>query len=158
MSGQIGPPNDGIDDVRDRHSLGSRKSKYAAFLQGTAAAAGMALVTSIGNLGGFVGLLVMGRLKDVTGSFTAGLFGLAGMLALAALSALLTKRGEAAYVTHISSVFPRRVILRSRWPYDPPCDEPPGGSFGGSCGDSFGALRVVDAGRSNFRPMCPSPS
>jgi hypothetical protein len=35
--------------------------------------------------------LVMGRLKDVTGSFTAGLFGLAGMLALAAFAALLTK-------------------------------------------------------------------
>jgi MFS family permease len=66
-------------------------SLLPAFLQGTAAAAGMALVTSIGNLGGFVGPLVMGRLKDVTGSFTAGLFGLAGMLALAALSALLIK-------------------------------------------------------------------
>ena len=63
-------------------------SLLPAFLQGTAAAAGMALVTSIGNLGGFVGPLVMGRLRDVTGSFTVGLFGLAAMLALAALSAL----------------------------------------------------------------------
>jgi hypothetical protein len=34
---------------------------------------------------------MMGRLKDTTGSFTVGLFGLAGMLALAALSALLVK-------------------------------------------------------------------
>ena len=63
-------------------------SLLPAFLQGTAAAAGMALVTSIGNLGGFAGPLVMGRLKDVTGSFSAGLFGLAGILALAAVTAL----------------------------------------------------------------------
>jgi MFS transporter, ACS family, tartrate transporter len=62
-----------------------------AFLQGTAAAAGMALVSSIGNLGGFVGPYMMGWLKDATGSYTAGLFGLSGMLALAALSALLIK-------------------------------------------------------------------
>ena len=60
-------------------------------LQGPAAAAGMALVTSIGNLGGFFGPLMMGRLKDSTGSFAAGLLGLAVTLALAALLALLIK-------------------------------------------------------------------
>jgi MFS family permease len=66
-------------------------SLLPAFLQGTAAAAGMALVSSIGNLGGFVGPVMMGKLKDTTGSFTAGLFGLAGMLVLAALAALAVK-------------------------------------------------------------------
>jgi MFS transporter, ACS family, tartrate transporter len=66
-------------------------SVLPAFLQGTAAAAGMALVSSIGNLGGLVGPYMMGWIKDATGSYTAGLFGLSGMLALAALSALLTK-------------------------------------------------------------------
>jgi ACS family tartrate transporter-like MFS transporter len=72
------------------------------FLRGTAAAAGMALVSSIGNLGGFVGPLMMGRLKDTTGSFTAGLFGVAGMLALAALSALLLKGGKQRAAAHLS--------------------------------------------------------
>jgi ACS family tartrate transporter-like MFS transporter len=49
----------------------------SAFLTGSAAAAGIALVNSIGNLGGFVGPLGMGWLKDVTGTFTAGLVVLA---------------------------------------------------------------------------------
>ena len=66
-------------------------SLLPAYLQGTAAAAGMALVSSIGNLGGLVGPYMMGWLKDAAGSYTAGLFGLSGILALAALSALLIK-------------------------------------------------------------------
>ena len=51
----------------------------------------MAFVNSVGNLGGFFGPYMIGWLKDVTGSFTAGLYGLAGMLTLAALSAPLIK-------------------------------------------------------------------
>jgi MFS transporter, ACS family, tartrate transporter len=66
-------------------------SLVPVYLQGPAAAVGMAVVTSIGNLGGFFGPLMMGRLKDSTGSFAAGLLGLAGILALAALVALLIK-------------------------------------------------------------------
>jgi ACS family tartrate transporter-like MFS transporter len=66
-------------------------SLVPVYLQGPAAAAGMAVVTSIGNLGGFFGPLMMGRLKDSTGSFATGLLGLAGVLALAALVALLVK-------------------------------------------------------------------
>jgi ACS family tartrate transporter-like MFS transporter len=61
------------------------------FLQGAAAAAGMAFVNSVGNLGGFFGPYLIGWLKDTTGSFTAGLYGLAGMLTLAALSAPLIR-------------------------------------------------------------------
>jgi MFS family permease len=64
-------------------------SLVPVYLQGPAAAAGMAVVTSIGNLGGFFGPLMMGRLKDSTGSFSAGLLGLAGILALGAVIALL---------------------------------------------------------------------
>ena len=45
-----------------------------------------AFVNSVGNLGGFFGPNMIGWLKDTTGSFTAGLYGLAGMLTLAALS------------------------------------------------------------------------
>ncbi len=66
-------------------------SLLPGFLQGSAAAAGIAMVNSIGNLGGFFGPYMMGWLKDATGSFAAGLLGLAGMLTLAAASALLIK-------------------------------------------------------------------
>ena len=48
-----------------------------AFLTGPAAAGGIALVNSIGNLGGFVGSYAVGWIKDATGSFEAGLYFLA---------------------------------------------------------------------------------
>jgi MFS transporter, ACS family, tartrate transporter len=44
-----------------------------AFLSGTAAAGGIALINSIGNLAGFLAPYVMGSLKDATGGFSAGL-------------------------------------------------------------------------------------
>jgi ACS family tartrate transporter-like MFS transporter len=53
-------------------------------LGGTAAAAGIALVNSIGNLGGYVGPWAMGALRDVTRSHTGGLLMLAGALVLQA--------------------------------------------------------------------------
>jgi ACS family tartrate transporter-like MFS transporter len=53
----------------------------AALLSGTAAAAGIALVNSIGNLGGFVGPYLVGLMKDATGSTDGGLIALAVILA-----------------------------------------------------------------------------
>lgn len=44
-----------------------------AFLSGTAAAGGIALINSIGNLAGFAAPCMMGYLKDTTGGFSAGL-------------------------------------------------------------------------------------
>jgi MFS family permease len=49
----------------------------SALLRGTAAAAGIALVNSLGNLGGAVGPSFLGVLKDATGSVSAGLLALA---------------------------------------------------------------------------------
>jgi ACS family tartrate transporter-like MFS transporter len=49
-----------------------------AFLSGAAAAGGIAIINSIGNLSGFAGPFVMGWVKDRTGSFTDGLLVLAG--------------------------------------------------------------------------------
>ena len=43
------------------------------FLSGSAAAAGIATINSIGNLGGFVGRFMIGWIKDLTGSFIGGL-------------------------------------------------------------------------------------
>jgi ACS family tartrate transporter-like MFS transporter len=44
-----------------------------AFLSGTAAAGAIALINSVGNLGGFVGPYLMGWLKDATGGYETGL-------------------------------------------------------------------------------------
>ena len=46
------------------------------FLGGAAAAAGIALINSIGNLGGFVGPDLIGALLDLTGGYTGGLLAL----------------------------------------------------------------------------------
>ena len=56
------------------------------FLSGTAlAGAGFAWINSIGNLGGTVGPYYVGYMKDVTGSFAGGLYGLALLSLIAAL-------------------------------------------------------------------------
>lgn len=47
------------------------------FLTGPAAAAAIAWINSIGNLGGFFGPWFVGFMKDATGSYTGGLYGLA---------------------------------------------------------------------------------
>jgi ACS family tartrate transporter-like MFS transporter len=57
------------------------------FLSGTAAAGGIALINSIGNLGGFVGPYIVGWIKDSTGRYDAGLYFLA---ACALLSGIIT--------------------------------------------------------------------
>jgi nitrate/nitrite transporter NarK len=53
-------------------------------LGSTAAAAGIALINSLGNLGGFVGPSLIGALYDVTGSYTGGLLALTVALFLEA--------------------------------------------------------------------------
>ena len=56
-----------------------------ALLSGTAAAAGIAVVNSIGNLGGYLGPQVFGLLKDRTGTELYGLLFLASLGAMAAI-------------------------------------------------------------------------
>lgn len=50
------------------------------FLTGMAAAAGIALINSIGQLGGLISPYMVGKVKDVTGSASMGLYALAGAL------------------------------------------------------------------------------
>jgi ACS family tartrate transporter-like MFS transporter len=57
------------------------------FLSGVASAGGLAMINSVGTVGGFVGPSMIGMLKDATGSFHAGLFGMAIFLILSALLA-----------------------------------------------------------------------
>jgi D-galactonate transporter len=69
-----------------------------AFLGGTAAAAGIALVNSVGNLAGFVSPYLIGYIKDVSHSMAAGMYVLAaslvlgGVLVIAAIPAKLVNR------------------------------------------------------------------
>ncbi len=55
-----------------------------SFLTGTAAAASIGLINSIGNLGGFVGPYLVGYLSNRTGSFRGGLMCLSVSAVLAA--------------------------------------------------------------------------
>jgi len=55
-------------------------------LTGTAAASGIAWINGIGNLGGFFGPTAVGWVKDLTGSFASGLYLLAGLALVAAVS------------------------------------------------------------------------
>ncbi|GLU33074.1 MFS transporter [Trinickia caryophylli] len=57
-----------------------------AFLSGTAAAAGIAVINSIGNLAGFASPYMIGYLKDATHSTRSGMYVLAAMLVLGALA------------------------------------------------------------------------
>jgi nitrate/nitrite transporter NarK len=59
------------------------------FLTGSAAAGGIALINSIGNLGGFVGPYAIGWIKDATGEITLGLVVLAAGPIMAGVIAFL---------------------------------------------------------------------
>lgn len=64
----------------------------SAAMAGAAAAAGIALINSLGNLGGFVAPFAVGALVDRTGDTRAGLFLLAGVLLVTAVATLLYGR------------------------------------------------------------------
>jgi ACS family tartrate transporter-like MFS transporter len=55
------------------------------FMTGTAAAASIAWINSIGNLGGFFGPWYVGVLKDWTGSYAGGIYGLAFLCLISAI-------------------------------------------------------------------------
>ncbi len=57
---------------------------------GSAAAAGVAMITTLGALGGFTGPYVTGRLRDATHSFSGGLYAIGALALLAALVSLAT--------------------------------------------------------------------
>jgi MFS family permease len=67
----------------------------AMFLTGSAAAGGIALINSIGNLGGFVGPYIFGLAKQTTNSFAAGLYAMAGLaIAAAVVEIIIVKKGS----------------------------------------------------------------
>jgi len=85
-------------------TLGPYWTLPTAFLRGTAAAGGIALVNSVGNLGGFFGPMLVGRIHDATGGFTAGLLALAGFLVLAAVVTLRLQQTKSPFGARASAV------------------------------------------------------
>ena len=77
-------------------TLGPYWTLPPALLRGTAAAGGIALVNSIGNMGGFVGPFVVGWVRDATGGFSSGLLLLAAVLVVGAIVILRIKVPTAA--------------------------------------------------------------
>ena len=62
------------------------------FLKGSSAAAGIALISSIGTTGGFFGPSIIGFLKQTTGSDSGAFLGLAGLALLGALVCIGLRR------------------------------------------------------------------
>jgi ACS family tartrate transporter-like MFS transporter len=60
----------------------------STFLTGSALAAGLALINSLGNFAGYLGPIAVGYAKDATGSFQIGLYVLAGATFISTLTAL----------------------------------------------------------------------
>lgn len=63
------------------------------FLSGSAAAASIGLINSVGNLGGFVGPLIMGYLATRTRSFNVGLWYMVGSFVFSGIFMLAVGRG-----------------------------------------------------------------
>jgi ACS family tartrate transporter-like MFS transporter len=87
-------------------AMGPFWSLPPAILTGTGAAAGFALINSIGNVGGLVGPTLIGGMKEASGTFTSALLFLSGALLAGACLALLF--GRVAGMTAI----PKPVITR----------------------------------------------
>ncbi len=69
-------------------AMGPFWSMPSALLGGAGAAAGIALINSVGNLGGFVGPYLVGLVRQMSHSFSGGLAAMALMLAIAGCLAL----------------------------------------------------------------------
>jgi nitrate/nitrite transporter NarK len=99
----IVPPLGKLRPIARRHNLRQAEGRGTLLPRqcvrsGTAAAAGIALVGSLGHVGGFVGPYLVGLLTDTTGSTTGALLGLAA-IALVAAALCLVLRRQAAFAS-----------------------------------------------------------
>jgi len=62
------------------------------FLTGASAAAGIAMINAVGNLGGYLGPYGVGRIKESTGSMASALYFLAAVLALVPIMTFFVRR------------------------------------------------------------------
>jgi ACS family tartrate transporter-like MFS transporter len=75
-------------------ALGPSWALPMTVLTGPAAAAGLALINSIGNVGGFVGPALVGFAREATNSFAGGLYVIAASLLGAAIVAVMLPNGS----------------------------------------------------------------
>ena len=66
-------------------------------VKGAAAAGGVAMITTLGGLGGFTGPYLTGRLRDATHSFAGGLYGISGLALFAAVLSLSVRQQTASH-------------------------------------------------------------
>jgi MFS transporter, ACS family, tartrate transporter len=64
------------------------------FLTDVAAAGSIGLINSLGNLGGFFGPTILGKVEKITGSFVGGIYYLSGSLAVCAIIILVLGLGR----------------------------------------------------------------
>jgi ACS family tartrate transporter-like MFS transporter len=81
-----------VNMLGERIGAGSYWAITTNLLGAGAAAGGIAMINSVGNLGGFLGPKLMGYLVDRTGSYAIGLRTAAGLMVAAAILGALLKR------------------------------------------------------------------
>jgi len=81
-----------LQALGERIGAGSYWALTTNLLGAGAAAGGIAMINSVGNLGGFFGPKLMGWLVDRTGGYTAGLYMAAGLMVVSAILGALLKR------------------------------------------------------------------
>ena len=95
MAGKVGASLAGVVLALTLVNIGISSAKAplwsmpTLFLSGPAAAAGIATINSIGNLGGFVGPSMIGWIKQRTGSFAGGLYFVGALLVISAAVTLV---------------------------------------------------------------------
>jgi len=93
----------------------------SAVLGGAAAAAGIALINSLGNLGGFAAPYAVGALVDRTGDAKAGLLLLAGVLAITAVATFFY--GRSAHAGRVPTASHEDVLAKEAAAFEMPSDE-----------------------------------
>lgn len=108
MAGEVGRSLAGVVVALTFVNIGISSAKPplwsmpTLFLSGPAAAAGIATINSIGNLGGFVGPAMIGWIRQRTGSFAGGLYFVAALLVVSAVVTLvLAQRSRRARVAAV---------------------------------------------------------
>ena len=82
---ECGALEPGVGPLHHAHHHHHHHHHHHPYLLAESAAAGsIGFINSVGNLGGFIGPWILGRLDRLTGSYTQGLGILAGSLAAAA--------------------------------------------------------------------------
>jgi nitrate/nitrite transporter NarK len=83
-----------------------------AILSGSAAAAGIAWINSVGNLAGYVSPFLIGEVRDKTGSMTLALLALSASILMSAVLVMIVARPRKARTAEPADAEPRRTPAR----------------------------------------------